>query len=279
MQVFLGVLANFIFFLLGYSSDKILTWWHSRNIRKFWQEILDDKEALLILSTHSKKRPWNTYRISFTEAEAYEALHHMFEKIKIRLKIQQSDNESPISPSAISNLESNNLVVFGSPSANPISKDLWDKIQQEVNHPFEFCKERPEVEFIMANNEVKKISLNKQFFRKSDSKWDFMPILDEQAVYEDKRWISDYGIILKTNNPYNHDKTLIMAMGCHGVGTFASVKMITNQTRIQRILKEGNSNFLLFLKYDFSNQTVVKESILYKYDLSTKLLIDYTHSQ
>ena len=71
-----------------------------------------------------------------------------------------------------------------------------------------FIKNRPEKEFVKRDGEKITINMNEQYFTLENHNDPFVPKLNENdpdnkpIPYEDIRWSSDYGIILKSNNPY-----------------------------------------------------------------------------
>lgn len=275
--IIIGVISNIIFFSLGYWLKKIREKRALKPFRVFWKELIK-KEALIVFSTHSRKRPWNTYRISFTEAEAYKTLHCLFNQLGIKLLIQNSDVNIPFSRELMDKLKSNHLIILGSPSANVICKDVWEILTSKTKIPFTFHRERPQQEFDKKNKGKIIIDLNQQYFKLENPKCEFMPELNEAPSYEDKRWLSDYGVIVKHRNPYNEDKYLFLMMGCHGMGTLSSVKMLTISQKINKVLEYSDNDNLILMRYKFRNDELYSEDIMYTYNLSTQTLTKHPSS-
>lgn len=67
----------------------------------------------------------------------------------------------------------------------------------------------------------------------------YIPIYDDVK----KTWSLDYGILIRTKNPYNPKKKAVLLGGCHGYGTEAASKILTDTKLGNPILRDINEEF------------------------------------
>lgn len=268
-----AVIGSTVFFLLGYSINRIKHKIKMRSYRKLWKPMMREKRALIVFSTRSFKLPWNTARISFTEAEAYEEVHLLCRQLGIKLEIERSN--VPLEEKIMQKLKSHNLIILGSPAANLICEEIWNKLKQDTKHPFEFFIEKPSEKFTKRDgSEITVDEMNKQYFKLG--KEEYLPELDKNVPYEDKRWVTDYGVIVRYSNPFNKEKEIILAMGCHGFSTYGAMSMMTNINNAKELLdKTQNKNFMALVKFGLTGNKIISKTILHNFDITSKVLSSY----
>jgi len=102
-----------------------------------------------------------------------------------------------------------NLLLVGGPGANSITRDILERIP--VRYKF--------------NDDAIIDITNVNFYRKPDIK--------------DNNLSKDYGVITKCYNPYNEKKYVIIAMGCYGWGTWASLKATLDPAIVKFLTKKN----------------------------------------
>jgi hypothetical protein len=105
------------------------------------------------------------------------------------------------------NLNNTNIIVFGGPLSNNITK----RIMADKNETYLKFKDHSIINTI--TNEI------------------FEPEI------QDDRVIKDFGIIIKTNNPFNKDKKCIVIAGCYDYGTYLASRVLVTPDNVKKILK------------------------------------------
>ena len=247
--------------------------WQKNNFfRQTWFPIMSKGTPLLLLSTRPGKHPWNSMKISLVEAKAYEEVRFLCRKMGKDLEIERSNTSDW--HEFIKKISSRNFIVLGSPFANPLCNKLWEELKNE-QLPFDFKSEKRKFTLLKkeGNGIKKKGELNLHYFTLNDL--EYKPKLNISAgkYYEDVRWNEDYGLIVRSNNPFdeNKEKKMILAMGCHSVGTYGAINMMTNEKWVKELYKKtGNRDFALLVKFSFIEGNLNEKKILVHFDLSTK---------
>lgn len=161
------------------------------------------------------RRLGHTTKISFNEVISANRIKDI---LKIKSDIITADDN-------ISELNEKNIIVLGSEKVNNVSKEIMKQVSTFLKYSY-----TPDNNLII-NNEIFK------------------------SKYEENILIKDYGLVVKTTNPFNPLKSAILFAGNHGLGTQSSVKALTTKIEASEIVKEiGSSHFYAVIESEFNIQ-------------------------
>jgi len=229
----INVAASLAFVLLGYSLSRIQHWFLHFSFRSIWKPFLKDKHALVVLSTRPGPYPRSTPRVSLVEMQAYIEIS----KLSGRLGI----NMVPVSSeTSMDEIRSNNIILLGSSLANAVTAKMWRTVSDKL--PFVF-------------------HVDKQYLSIGDR--EFIPVEDE-----DGQLVTDYGLIIRQVHPFNSEKALVLAMGCHGFSTYGSMRMMTEIENARRLLKAtANKDFIALIEVRLQDKRLISSRIVECYIL------------
>lgn len=215
------------FFIIGFSFNKISSWIRNHKHRKMWQSFFNEKEVTVVLTTHDGPYVRSSPRISFYEMEAYVKLQKVFASLKIKLK--------PVSSEAnIRETSTKSMIILGGPKSNKLCSIIYNKIQNNLHYKID-----------IVSQSIK--SLNNEYIPEFDS---------------EGRITIDYGIIIKTVNPFNSEKNVLLAMGCHGLSTYGLMENILNKKKLKIFLEKIQEDYYVALvKFTY------REGIIFSNDL------------
>jgi hypothetical protein len=220
-------------------------------LRKFWEPFLNENEVLVIMSTRPGENPWNSYRVSFNEVDAFLNSSIICIDLGIKPKLEKSNVQTEM-------FRNKNIILMGSPVANRVTERVWKKLSG--THPFEFIIE-PYETTITIDGKEKVIIMNNHYFKytKQDRIVEYRPELDKNKSDPNKRWIKDYGIIMRHRNPFSYKgNVMALAMGCHGVSTDGVMKLMANGDFIEKKLAPYcKTNFIVLIEFDLDDGDVI----------------------
>jgi hypothetical protein len=220
--------ASITFVILGYISNSIYQWFKLSSFRTIWKPFLRDKSVTVVLSTRPGPLKRSTPRVSFNELQAYVNINKTLTKINI--------STIPVSSEiALEEIREKNLIILGGPIANKVTANFWPIISKQF--PFYFDLE-------------KQIILTGQR--------DYCPQLNENSILT-----KDYGIIMRVSNPYNNDKHIVLAMGCHGFSTHGLINMMVKVESAKKLIKAtNNKDFVALVEFILQDNMIISDNIL-----------------
>lgn len=247
IDLFINLLASLIFVGLGYGLNYVVQKFKLRSFKKIWKPFVSEKSVDIYLSTRKGPNPWSTPRVSFIEVIAYNKCSLLLKKLGVETNLKKSNDYN------LEEVKNNNIIVIGSPVANGVSKLVWENIIND--HPFTFEMNDHPVTITEDDKEIT-INMNEYFFKfKTNS---YKPELDEDLKFNERRWKSDYALILRYRNPLNKEKALFLLMGCHGFSTLGAMNFLLDKTYSSKILKAtGNKDFALLIKFNLKNNEIM----------------------
>lgn len=230
----INLIASVVFFILGYSINSLRKYLKLRPYRKLWEPFLKEPDSLVVVSTRPGPHVRSTLRVSFTEMEGYVEVNKLLSALGSNIKVTTDE----ISPDE---MRSNNLIILGSPVANRVSEMVWHEISEKL--PFVF------------NLPDQSISIGDR---------DYVPKEDSEGVLE-----TDYGLIIKGSNPFDHHRSMLIALGCHGMSTYGTMRLMTESESVKDLVKlTQGTDFAVLVQFQLKNKRIVSSKILESYILA-----------
>ena len=111
---------------------------------------------------------------------------------------------------------SKNLILLGGPDANAISQDFLMRIKPTLRCGIDVAGE------IVVHDTI--------------SQKTYAP----RPIKEHNRTGTDYGIIIRASNPFNHEKQILYVAGCFGYGTWAGVRfLLSDEFQKEKLFAKG----------------------------------------
>lgn len=239
------IVGAIIVFIAGFLGKKVVGKIKLRSYRRFWKPFVKDKKTICVLSSRKGPYDWSSSRISFPEVKAYKEGSLLWKSIGLEVKLEESF-------SLTEEMKQSNLILIGSPVANSVVNTIWNSLSDQ--HPFNFNKTIQLVNTVI-NGQERVIELNEYFINYHDE--NFIPKRDENYESEQK-WKEDYGIIARFKHPFNNNKKIILAMGCHGNSTNGSFKTLVNESLTSQIVqKVGKHDFFALVKFRLEDNEAI----------------------
>jgi hypothetical protein len=81
---------------------------------------------------------------------------------------------------------------------------------------------------------------------------------------------TDYGFVLRMANPYNSKKMLVIIAGCHGYGTYAGSRIVTDQDSLRAITKKVKGcSCAIVIKSHVIQDAVQKPTIIDLFEIAS----------
>lgn len=230
----INLLASVVFFVLGYSINSLRKYLKLRPYRKLWEPFLKESKSLVVVSTRPGPHARSTLRVSFTEMEGYVEVSKLLSELGSNARVVTDE----ISPDEV---RSNNLIILGSPAANRVSDMIW----QEISGKLPFVFHLPEQSISIGDRS-------------------YIPKEDSEGVLE-----TDYGLIVKSRNPFNQLKSMVIALGCHGLSTYGTMSLMTELESVKGIVKSTqDADFVALVQFQLKGNRIISSKILESYVLA-----------
>lgn len=196
-NISIGLITAFIGFVLALAWKKFLKWFTYRKIKSFWRPLYSN-DLQVVIGKFEKFGDFEpTGLIGLGDAIALAELGKYFEKFEFSgFKIVFSDHLKG------DNLKTN-LILLGGPDANPITKAALKFIPSTITED--------------ASGIAIYDSLQEKLYIPSKK--------DESS----KEVSKDYGVIIKTENPFDKKKDILIIYGAYGFGTWAGVRFAVTE--------------------------------------------------
>jgi uncharacterized protein len=184
--------------------------------KSIWKEFIP-KETLIILTGREQG---HTKKISFNEVLSADRIQKL-----LKLSGKSQDSQILVVNGDYNKFANMNIIVLGSEKINPVSKEIMKHISSYIEYSY------------TAENDL---IINGEIFK---------------SVYENDVLVKDYGLVIKTVNPYNTAKHALLFSGNHGLGTQASVLALTEEQKTTEIVGEiGNAYFYAVIESSFDQR-------------------------
>lgn len=217
----IGLIASFIWFIIGYVFSRLLRFFNEiRPVKKLWA--IKDPKNLIIVASTSTRTDTGEYERPATGIGQLRALGYTVESLSkaydVRIKnILLSDDQ-------VQKQIEKDVIILGGPKNNIIAKMYLNKILEQ---------------HLIANQTIKNIVWHGE-----------NGIKEYCGVKTDRKVVKDYGLIVRTKNPFSSESrksSICIFTGCHTFGTIAAAKYFTNYyiKEIKPFSKIKNNLFLL----------------------------------
>jgi uncharacterized protein len=184
--------------------------------KKIWDCFVDGDTVIFLTG----RDQGDTIKVSYNETIAAARIKDLL-KIPLLKKKQRIIIETDYSIK----IDDKNIITLGSEKTNRITKSILNIISGYIDYDYTLSND------LVINNEIFKSSFKDGYLQK------------------------DYGLIVKTNNPFNSLKKVLVIAGNHGLGTQASVLSLINKTEISKVISRvGDSNFYAVIESEFNKR-------------------------
>ncbi len=224
----LHTILGLILGIIIYFSKKVILWFKSRKVRKFWRPFLG-KSLTLIITEYPVSGNDHTSKIAIRASSGWLISKGMAMSLARMLEFCQNKVTSianiTISGAKTGKVQTSNIIILGSPINNPYSKLMYDKVNSMYNIPFK----------IEENKDYTKIEIT------TNSGLKFSPELDN-GVGE------DFALVIKCTLQEIPLKTVLLVAGCYMWGTESATEAVTHTGILNEVARHtNNSNNVAFL--------------------------------
>jgi hypothetical protein len=232
-DLLLNLLASLIFFALGYLFDRFLEWRSLQVVRNLWRPFLKQTPLVVSFTTRPGPKARSTRRVSFTEMEAFVRISQTMAK----LGLESQAKDSQMTPSEF---KGSNLVLLGSPLSNQATDSIWQALAIHLPYQFIDPPENPGEYYLQSPGQA------------------YIPEYNQDSILS-----KDYAVLIRTANPFDYDKAVIIAAGTHGYGTFGAILLLTQKiySRTFARLTKGR-DFIALLEIQLASQQVINIRVL-----------------
>lgn len=196
-NILASLIASFLFFLFGFSTQKLLVRSRLSALHRFWGSKPPDAFTVVV-TTRPGPHPRSTPRVSLNEMLAYARLTELANSLGTRV----IPIDSQFRPE---DLAGRSVIVLGGPGSNALCEAIWRRIAPRL--PFQF-------------------GLNDYSLSISDRKY----IPEENRSGQ---LVKDFALLIRSRNPFSPDCEVLMCCGCHGYGTYGAVVAITDREKAE----------------------------------------------
>ncbi len=190
------LLAGVIGFVIGWASKSLRTLIRNRRAGRFWGSLLADNPQIVLGRAEGVSEP--TGATSIGDAMGFAELRTHLKSLNlpdVDFKFDEYLQDEDLKP---------NLILIGGPGINKVTQQVLSMIA-------------PELVFSSRTHlaTVRDIKRDKEY---------------RQVVDPDsKKVITDFAIILKTQNPFNPYNQVLLVAGISGFGTWAAVEYLVSK--------------------------------------------------
>jgi hypothetical protein len=206
--------ASVIVFLAGYLAALVVRRWKTRRAKRFWRQFTQKPTVVALSIFRSQFERWETSGlVGAGDVQALLAFQRKWATFGgAEFRIESSERLASLPGIR------DNLVCIGGPDANPVTRLILDRTNTRVQ--------------LLAGTVT---------FIDTETGTHFNP---RTASDGDGR---DVGFILRTRNPFNADRCVLVVAGSFGDGTQAAAELVCNE-RFERLdlVKEHRDFEILF---------------------------------
>ena len=205
--IILYILPAMIPFIIGYVAKSFKDYiTNVYPLKSYWKDILKSG-CVIVVPRPQMGEP----EMLFGDTSAAMSIHSFLQTLAKKEKFELRWSDKIFSEDL-----NGNLVLIGGPLANPITKAFAETLKL----PFSFNSQPTHDIMDLKGRTI------------------FSPIEIGTNDYS-----PDYAIVLKTGNPHNEEKKLVIVAGCHRYGTYGGAKCVT-LTRLLKKLQDKSVNVM-----------------------------------
>ena len=222
-NIILGIIASFIWFILGIITIKLSKFYLLKNpVKRLWK--ISDPKKLIICAATSTKTDTGQYFRPATGIGQLRALGQIIESLSKAYIIRIQN--ILLSIDQIQMQIENDLILLGGPKNNEISKLFLDKIKY--------------LNIVYQENSIINWTKGSKTFAYS-------------GKTEKRKVIKDYGLAIRMKNPFDSSKNTFISLfsGCHTYGTIAAAQYFTEHyVKKTKGLKKVKENLFILVECD-----------------------------
>lgn len=251
-DLFINILAAVIVFLAGVGTRGLVGFVRSWRGRAFWgRRILRGRTYLFIgaFTRFNDLEPSGFIGLGDSHAvhELATTLGRLGSSFRIAYASRISDGQLR-----------KNLILLGLDEVNTLTPGVFEKVGSgfRVDVPTMAIEDRITGESYSAEWEVD--LPHEQPTRDFDPSWFFT--VGSDGVRTIRKFRADYGILIRGQNPYSLDHSLIVMAGIYGFGTWAAARLPLDSEFLSRC--EGLRNFECLFKVEVQQDQIIATSIV-----------------
>lgn len=207
--------------------------------KHFWQPFFNTRTTVVIGTYYSDKfRAWEASTLMGTgDGIALGKIIGTLNKVGVK------DIEVVPTYNFAGDRYQDNLILIGGPDANILTREVFERLS---------------LKFGFGDPDKHEISLYDNYQHKT-----YLP-----KYNSNKRVIGDYGLVFKTQNPFNPETCVIILAGCFGFGTCASAQLFEIEKLLETIEGfEDEEGFEALVYSDVINDWTQKPRIIQSYKI------------
>lgn len=213
-----SVIAGIVLNVLWELGRRVFKYFRSAPLRAIWRPFLSAGTVTVVLTTRPGPHPHSSPRVSVNEMRGYSEITKALHAIGVGVHLECSNTVD------LAELLKSPVMLIGGPISNTVAEELWARIQDVL--PFA-------------------LDLQNQTIVRGARR--FTPELDSSD-----KLIKDYALVIRTVDPLNGSRPILLCAGAHGKGTLGAVMAVTNAEILRQLapLTKRYENFAAILAFD-----------------------------
>jgi len=231
-EVFWGILSTFAAFLLGLMWQRVARLVTNLRARRFWRPLVN-REAVVVVGSFRELPGFEASGvIGLGDNIALNDLERYFAKIGFkRFEVHYNDHFVWAYGSLRSTLE-NNLILLGGPDANALTRLVLERLALGIEF-LEVSPQRLRDGNGAASDDATEARTRRRRVprvRERSRTWRVPVVLDKETdrlhgpALTTSGIASDCGVMIRSPNPFDHRREVIIFCGSYGYGTWAAVR-------------------------------------------------------
>lgn len=215
VNVLVGLFTALIGYILGRFWNTLVIWRRYRNARRFWQPVLSDERFQVVVSRFEPsgfREP--TKVVGGGDAIAHRLLADIFHEIGFRRPEFVYVHEPELDLSR-------NLILLGGTTTNEITEEALKII-------------RPSLTVVDPGPGIAMEVHDSAAVAESNTNNASEEVQRVIVVEPSSKRMTDYGVIIRSRNPFNRSKILVIISGAYGYGSWAGVKLTQTDEFLRR---------------------------------------------
>jgi hypothetical protein len=244
-EVFWGVLSTFAAFLLGLMWERLARFITNIRARRFWRPLVN-REAVVVVGSFRKLPGFEASGvIGLGDNIALNDLERYFAAIGFkRFEVHYNDHFVWAYGSLRSTLEGN-LILLGGPDANVLTRLVLERLTLGIEF-LEVSPGRLRADAVRPDGVVEAKRRRRLVRRPADPAppWRVPVVRDKETGHLHGPTLtasgisSDCAVMIRSPNPFNEDREVIIFCGSYGYGTWAAVRYAQTDEFLRKVPKD-----------------------------------------
>ncbi len=220
LDIGVNLVAGLIGFFIGWIWQGLRKTFKLRKARKFWKPIAKNEMRIVVGRHHKFKSFEPSGFLGVGSAIGLAELNTQLESLGLR-------NFSTTYPDRLNGDDlKSNLILIGGPDANAITNEAITRIKTTLK---------------FGNPETHEIAIYD-----SQTQTTYAPTIKKNS----DELVKDYGVILKTSNPFAPKKQLLLIAGSFGYGVWAGVRYLKSKEFVADPIVSSGKSFECLVEVD-----------------------------